>query len=212
MHPPTPAEKSLRFIHSLASMDTQDFRGILEIGDNDQATRSLQSYNSFIQGGPHGIGRGQTTGFPPNSLLDQGLNLPLQCVLGSIKELLREKEVGRWGSGPQTSLLPPPPPTYSMAVQLVAQALSEFVQTLLGKKMQRESTRQGRSGPPIPRPLTWDQQTPERPSPCLPQGLSTPQAPPQPSLDAPHTAIMGSGGPRWARSQMPTMKARLAAR
>lgn len=37
-------------------------------------------------------------------------------------------------------MLPPPghPPTYSMAVQLMAQALSEFVQTLLGKKMQKE--------------------------------------------------------------------------
>ena len=154
-------------------MDTQDFEGILETGDNDQATRSLQSHNSFIQGGPHGSGRGQKTGFLPNSLLDQGLNLPLQCVLGGVEKLLREAEVGRWGSGPQTFLLPQPghPPTYSMAVQLVAQALSEFVQTLLGKKMQKESTRQGQSGPPTPRPLTWDWQTPDRPSPHLPQGL-----------------------------------------
>ena len=93
-------------------MDTQDFEGILEIGDNDQATRSLQSHNSFIQGGPHGSGRGQKTGFLPNSLLDQGLNLPLQCVLGGVEKLLREAEVGRWGVRTTDILAPPtrPPP------------------------------------------------------------------------------------------------------
>lgn len=89
----------------------------------------------------------------------------------------------------QGSPSPAPAPAASahrMAVQLVAEALGEFVQTLLGTESQRES-RRGAAGPPSPDPA------PLWPGPCRPQA-----DPPLPSqrifaFQAPHPACWGWG-------------------
>lgn len=83
----------------------------------------------------------------------------------------------------------PPASAHRMAVQLVAEALGEFVQTLLGTESQRES-RRGAAGPPCPDPA------PLWPGPRRPQADPPLPSPPRGSLHSRPPTQPAPGGRR----------------